>query len=66
MKDFFSAELGDYDPSRHSPGYVSEFRFLANQTEEQEVGVGDESLGEICNFCLVLSHSSIYIKSVLL
>ena len=32
----FSAELGDYDVSRHSPGYVSEFRFLASQTEELE------------------------------
>ena len=31
-----SAELGDYDPSRHSPGYVSEFRFVAAQTEEME------------------------------
>ena len=25
--------------SRHSPGYVSEFRFLANQTEELEVRI---------------------------
>ena len=32
----FSAELGDYDPSRHSPGYVSEFRFISAQTEEME------------------------------
>ena len=32
----FAAELGDYDVSRHSSGYVSEFRFLANQTEELE------------------------------
>lgn len=31
-----SAELGDYDPRRHSPGYVTEFRFLANQTTELE------------------------------
>lgn len=30
------SELGDYDSSRHSPGYVSEFRFLANQTEDTE------------------------------
>ena len=35
----FSAELGDYDSSRHSPGYVSEFRFLANQTEDTEQGI---------------------------
>lgn len=32
----FSAELGDYDPRRHSLGYVTEFRFLANQTAELE------------------------------
>jgi hypothetical protein len=32
----FSAELGDYDPVRHSPGYVSEFRFLSSQSEELE------------------------------
>ncbi|KAG8307859.1 hypothetical protein J6590_010292 [Homalodisca vitripennis] len=31
-----AAELGDYDPRRHSPGYVSEFRFLSNQTVELE------------------------------
>jgi len=30
------SELGDYDSSRHSPGYVSEFRFLANQNEDTE------------------------------
>ena len=33
---FIPAELGDYDSSRHSPGYVSEFRFLANQGEDTE------------------------------
>ena len=31
-----SAELGDYDPKRHSEGYISEFRFVPNQTEELE------------------------------
>lgn len=30
------SELGDYDPRRHSPGYVSEFRFVSNQTYELE------------------------------
>ncbi|KZC10010.1 Band 4.1-like protein 4A [Dufourea novaeangliae] len=30
------SELGDYDPRRHSLGYVTEFRFLANQTTELE------------------------------
>ena len=35
----FPAELGDYSPSRHSPGYVSEFRFHSAQTEEVEQAV---------------------------
>ncbi|XP_022105654.1 band 4.1-like protein 4 isoform X2 [Acanthaster planci] len=30
------SELGDYDPSQHSVGYISEFRFIPNQTEELE------------------------------
>ncbi|XP_066590905.1 band 4.1-like protein 4 [Prorops nasuta] len=30
------SELGDYDPRRHSIGYVTEFRFLTNQTMELE------------------------------
>jgi len=33
------SELGDYSPSRHSPGYVSEFRFHSAQTEEVEQAV---------------------------
>ena len=33
---FRAAELGDYDTNRHSPGYVSEFRFMAAQSEEME------------------------------
>ena len=38
---YFPAELGDYDPSRHSSGYVSEFRFISAQTEEMEAEVED-------------------------
>ncbi|CAB0015872.1 unnamed protein product, partial [Nesidiocoris tenuis] len=30
------SELGDFDARRHTPGYVSEFRFIANQTVELE------------------------------
>jgi hypothetical protein len=33
--------LGDFDPKRHSPGYVSEFRFVPNQTEDFELCVTD-------------------------
>ncbi|XP_046854782.1 band 4.1-like protein 4A [Xenia sp. Carnegie-2017] len=28
------AELGDFDPKRHTLGYASEFRFLPNQSEK--------------------------------
>ncbi|XP_068693906.1 band 4.1-like protein 4 [Montipora capricornis] len=30
------SELGEYDPKEHTLGYVSEFRFLPNQSEELE------------------------------
>ena len=35
----FVAELGDYDPTRHTYGYVSEFRFMPNQSEELETRI---------------------------
>ncbi|XP_059611522.1 band 4.1-like protein 4 isoform X2 [Phlebotomus argentipes] len=35
------SELGDYDPRRHSVGYVSEFRLLSNQTRELESRVAE-------------------------
>ncbi|CAK1540016.1 unnamed protein product [Leptosia nina] len=35
------SELGDYDPRRHGPGYVSEFRFLTHQTPELEGRAAD-------------------------
>lgn len=34
-----SAELGDFDPETHTPGFISEFRFIANQTEELELAI---------------------------
>jgi len=34
-----TAELGDYDPCRHSPSYVSELRLVPEQTEEFECRV---------------------------
>lgn len=37
----FSAELGDFDPRHHQSNYVSEFRFLANQTPELEGKVSE-------------------------
>ncbi|GIY02245.1 band 4.1-like protein 5 [Caerostris extrusa] len=33
------SELGDYDPVQHTPGFVSEFRFAPDQTEEMEVDI---------------------------
>ena len=36
---FISADIGNYDPGKHQPGYVSEFRFLASQTEDMEARV---------------------------
>nr|KAG5697366.1 hypothetical protein BaRGS_004092 [Batillaria attramentaria] len=33
------SELGDFDPRVHTPGYVSEFCFIQNQTEELEARI---------------------------
>ncbi|XP_025195589.1 band 4.1-like protein 4 isoform X3 [Melanaphis sacchari] len=35
------SELGDFDPRRHTPGYVSEFRFVSNQNAELENRIGE-------------------------
>ncbi|XP_025419014.1 band 4.1-like protein 4 [Sipha flava] len=35
------SELGDFDPRRHTPGYVSEFRFVSNQNAELETRIGE-------------------------
>lgn len=37
--NFYLAELGDYDPVQHTPGFVSEFRFVEDQTEEMEIDI---------------------------
>ena len=31
-----TAEVGDYDPQDHGPGYVSEFKMLPKQTPKHE------------------------------
>ncbi|XP_064609138.1 band 4.1-like protein 4 [Liolophura sinensis] len=44
------SELGDFDPKRHTVGYVSEFQLLPNQTEELEdriAGVHRELVGMV-------------------
>ncbi|XP_025094026.1 band 4.1-like protein 5 isoform X4 [Pomacea canaliculata] len=33
------SELGDFDPQVHTPGFISEFHFIPNQTEELELAV---------------------------
>ncbi|VVC26176.1 Hypothetical protein CINCED_3A024797 [Cinara cedri] len=35
------SELGDFDHRRHTPGYVSEFRFVSNQNAELENRIGE-------------------------
>ncbi|KAI9555617.1 hypothetical protein GHT06_018132 [Daphnia sinensis] len=35
------SELGDYDPQRYKPGYVSEFRFLAHQSPDLETKIDE-------------------------
>lgn len=36
------AELGDYDPAVHTAAFVSEFRFIPEQTEEMEIKIIEE------------------------
>ena len=36
------AELGDYDTAIHTPAFVSEFRFVPEQTEEMEIRIIEE------------------------
>ncbi|KAK3108887.1 hypothetical protein FSP39_017973, partial [Pinctada imbricata] len=33
------SELGDFDPETHTPGYISEFRFIRDQSEELELAI---------------------------
>lgn len=37
-----SAELGDYDENVHNAAFISEFRFVPNQTEDLELMILDE------------------------
>ena len=37
-----AAELGDYDVAVHTPAFVSEFRFVPEQTEEMEIKIIEE------------------------
>ncbi len=33
------AELGDYEEDIHTPGFISEFRFIPQQTEDMELAI---------------------------
>lgn len=35
----FTAELGDYNPTEHTPALISEFRFHPEQDEEMEIAI---------------------------
>ena len=36
-----TAEVGDYDPQDHPPGYVAQFKMLPKQTTKQEEKIAD-------------------------
>ena len=36
-----AAEVGDYDPQDHPPGYVSQFKMLPKQTQKQEEKIAE-------------------------
>ncbi|KAK3908010.1 Band 4.1-like protein 5 [Frankliniella fusca] len=39
---YLTAELGDYEEGVHTPAFISEFRFVPNQTEDFEIAVLEE------------------------
>lgn len=42
INSFILAELGDYDESVHTAAFISEFRFVPNQTEDLELMILEE------------------------
>ena len=36
---WLTAELGDYDEEDHTLAFISEFRFMPNQSEEMEIEI---------------------------
>ena len=36
---WLTAELGDYDEEDHTPAFISEFRFMPNQSEDMEMEI---------------------------
>lgn len=47
MKFVDAEELGDYDPERHLPGYVSEMNLVLNQSEKLEAQVEEFHSGRV-------------------
>ena len=39
ISNLLAAELGDFEEEEHSPAFISEFRFMPNQSEEMEVEI---------------------------
>ncbi len=37
----FTAEVGDYDPQDHAPGYIAQFKMLPKQTQKQEEKIAE-------------------------
>jgi len=38
---FVAAELGDYNPDEHGPGYLSNLQLVPNQTEDLEKKIAE-------------------------
>ncbi len=69
----FPAEVGDYDPQDHPPGYVTEFKMLPKQTQKQEEKIAElhKQLAWVCRDTAVIcvlywipvrtSHSTVII-----
>lgn len=45
------AEMGDFNPDEHTPGYLSVFRFVPQQTEEFEREVSELHRQHRSEFC---------------
>lgn len=50
LYEFVTAEVGDYDPQDHPPGYVSEFKMLPKQTQKQEDKIAEIHKTLVCVF----------------
>lgn len=56
----FTAELGDYHPEEHGPGYLSQLQLIPGQTEEMEKKISE--LHKLHKFVYFIIHAQ-YILS---